>query len=72
MHIIVTAKSIFITLNMLKFLNMLQTFRVYVKGTSGPVLLLLHGGGHSALSWAVFAVSAAMGNESLISDIIMV
>ncbi|KAM4546942.1 protein phosphatase methylesterase 1 isoform 2-T2 [Fundulus diaphanus] len=29
-------------------------FRVYCSGSSGPVLLLLHGGGHSALSWAVF------------------
>uniref|UniRef100_A0A3Q1B3S4 Protein phosphatase methylesterase 1 n=1 Tax=Amphiprion ocellaris TaxID=80972 RepID=A0A3Q1B3S4_AMPOC len=26
-------------------------------GSHGPVLLLLHGGGHSALSWAVFTVS---------------
>ena len=33
------------------------SFRVYFKGSAGPVLLLLHGGGHSALSWAVFAVS---------------
>lgn len=30
-------------------------FRIYVTGNSGPLLLLLHGGGHSALSWAVFA-----------------
>ena len=30
---------------------------MYEKGESGPVLLLLHGGGHSGLSWAVFAVS---------------
>uniref|UniRef100_A0A3B5LEN2 Protein phosphatase methylesterase 1 n=1 Tax=Xiphophorus couchianus TaxID=32473 RepID=A0A3B5LEN2_9TELE len=29
-------------------------FRLYCSGSSGPVLLLLHGGGHSALSWAVF------------------
>ncbi|XP_061559145.1 protein phosphatase methylesterase 1 [Phycodurus eques] len=29
-------------------------FRVYCSGAHGPVLLLLHGGGHSALSWAVF------------------
>lgn len=33
-----------------------NSFRIYSKGTSGPVLLLLHGGGHSALSWACFAV----------------
>ncbi|KFW96128.1 Protein phosphatase methylesterase 1, partial [Phalacrocorax carbo] len=30
------------------------TFRIYKSGLEGPVLLLLHGGGHSALSWAVF------------------
>uniref|UniRef100_A0A8C0HNQ8 Protein phosphatase methylesterase 1 n=1 Tax=Buteo japonicus TaxID=224669 RepID=A0A8C0HNQ8_9AVES len=29
----------------------------YSHGLEGPVLLLLHGGGHSALSWAVFTVS---------------
>ncbi|XP_010862968.2 protein phosphatase methylesterase 1 [Esox lucius] len=31
-----------------------DTFRIYSSGQHGPVLLLLHGGGHSALSWAVF------------------
>uniref|UniRef100_A0A7M4G2G9 Protein phosphatase methylesterase 1 n=1 Tax=Crocodylus porosus TaxID=8502 RepID=A0A7M4G2G9_CROPO len=31
-----------------------DTFRIYKSGSEGPVLLLLHGGGHSALSWAVF------------------
>lgn len=31
-----------------------NTFRLYTRGTDGPVILLLHGGGHSALSWAVF------------------
>lgn len=31
-----------------------NVFRLYSKGTSGPVVLLLHGGGHSSLSWAVF------------------
>ena len=36
---------------------LLQVFRVYTAGKEGPVLLLLHGGGHSGLSWAVFAVS---------------
>jgi len=30
-------------------------FHLYTLGSSGPVLLLLHGAGHSALSWAVFA-----------------
>lgn len=34
-------------------------FNVYVKGSEGPVLLLLHGGGHSALSWALFACEIA-------------
>lgn len=29
-------------------------FRIYCSGAHGPVLLLLHGGGHSALSWSVF------------------
>ncbi|XP_007889357.1 protein phosphatase methylesterase 1 [Callorhinchus milii] len=32
-----------------------DSFRIYQSGSSGPVLLLLHGGGHSALSWAVFS-----------------
>ena len=32
-------------------------FRVYKSGSEGPVILFLHGGGHSALSWAVLAVS---------------
>ncbi|XP_064414094.1 protein phosphatase methylesterase 1 isoform X2 [Latimeria chalumnae] len=31
-----------------------DSFRIYTSGSEGPVLLLLHGGGHSALSWAVF------------------
>ncbi|XP_030216165.1 protein phosphatase methylesterase 1 [Gadus morhua] len=31
-----------------------DVFRLYCSGSHGPVLLLLHGGGHSALSWAVF------------------
>lgn len=34
--------------------NNKETFRIYSSGSIGPVLLLLHGGGHSALSWAVF------------------
>ena len=36
-----------------------QRFRVYQAGSSGPypLLLLLHGGGHSALTWSVFTVS---------------
>ena len=32
----------------------LSTWQVYEKGHGGAVMVLLHGGGHSALSWAVF------------------
>lgn len=32
-------------------------FRIYKAGSDGPLLVLLHGGGHSALSWAIFTVS---------------
>lgn len=32
-------------------------FNVYLKGSSGPLFLLLHGGGYTGLSWACFAVS---------------
>lgn len=38
-------------------LTAVHTFRIYCSGSDGPVLFLLHGGGHSALSWAVFTVS---------------
>ncbi|XP_034021048.1 protein phosphatase methylesterase 1-like isoform X2 [Thalassophryne amazonica] len=31
-----------------------DVFRVYQAGSEGPLLVLLHGGGYSALSWAVF------------------
>ncbi|CDI86633.1 protein phosphatase methylesterase 1, putative [Eimeria praecox] len=31
-----------------------DTFRVYSSGSSGPLLFLLHGAGHTALSWACF------------------
>ncbi|XP_034077017.1 protein phosphatase methylesterase 1-like isoform X1 [Gymnodraco acuticeps] len=31
-----------------------DVFRIYKAGNTGPLLVLLHGGGHSALSWAVF------------------
>lgn len=30
-------------------------FRVYRSGNEGPVMLLLHGGGYSALTWALFS-----------------
>ena len=33
-----------------------DTFQVYRRGFSGPLLVLLHGGGFSALSWSLFAV----------------
>nr|CAG4650224.1 EOG090X07NZ [Sida crystallina] len=33
-----------------------DTFHVYLRGHSGPLLLLLHGGGFSALTWALFSV----------------
>nr|CAG4637085.1 EOG090X07NZ [Ceriodaphnia reticulata]SVE72988.1 EOG090X07NZ [Ceriodaphnia reticulata] len=32
-----------------------DTFQIYRRGSSGPLLFLLHGGGFSALSWALFA-----------------
>eukprot|EP00386_Alphamonas_edax_P001388 GDKI01004156.1.p1 GENE.GDKI01004156.1~~GDKI01004156.1.p1 ORF type:complete len:343 (+),score=79.15 GDKI01004156.1:123-1151(+) len=32
-----------------------DSFRVYQAGSSGPVVFCLHGGGHSALSWAIVA-----------------
>ncbi|CDJ53067.1 protein phosphatase methylesterase 1, putative [Eimeria brunetti] len=31
-----------------------HTFRVYSSGSSGPLLFLLHGAGHTSLSWACF------------------
>jgi hypothetical protein len=31
-------------------------FNVYLKGTSGPLFYLLHGGGYTGLSWASFTV----------------
>ncbi|XP_050952093.1 protein phosphatase methylesterase 1-like [Labeo rohita] len=34
-----------------------DVFRVYKSGQDGPLLVLLHGGGHSALSWAVFTAA---------------
>uniref|UniRef100_A0A667YTP4 Protein phosphatase methylesterase 1 n=1 Tax=Myripristis murdjan TaxID=586833 RepID=A0A667YTP4_9TELE len=34
-----------------------DVFRVYKAGGDGPLLVLLHGGGHSALSWAVFTTA---------------
>ncbi|XP_062301277.1 protein phosphatase methylesterase 1-like isoform X2 [Scomber scombrus] len=34
-----------------------DVFRVYKAGNEGPLLVLLHGGGHSALSWAVFTTA---------------
>lgn len=34
-----------------------NTFHVYIKGTEGPLLVLLHGGGYSGLTWAELTVS---------------
>lgn len=38
------------------------TFRLYLLGTEGPVLLLLHGGGLSALGWSLFSVGYLLKN----------
>ena len=46
-------------------------FHVYLRGSSGPVLLLLHGGGHSALSWALFTVSQLFGPSGIIIMILL-
>lgn len=34
-------------------------FHVYCKGNDGPILLCLHGGGYSGLTWALFAEDVA-------------
>jgi protein phosphatase methylesterase 1 len=34
-----------------------DTFYLYTQGTEGPLLVLLHGGGYSALTWAQFTKS---------------
>ncbi|CAK9806398.1 Protein phosphatase methylesterase 1 [Anthophora quadrimaculata] len=34
-----------------------DTFHIYTKGNEGPTLVLLHGGGYSALTWAEFTKS---------------
>ncbi|XP_019850829.1 PREDICTED: protein phosphatase methylesterase 1-like isoform X2 [Amphimedon queenslandica] len=38
-------------------INSSDRFNVYVKGSDGPLVLLIHGGGYSGLSWAVFTES---------------
>uniref|UniRef100_A0A668UZA5 Protein phosphatase methylesterase 1 n=1 Tax=Oreochromis aureus TaxID=47969 RepID=A0A668UZA5_OREAU len=48
------ASAYFIILSISISLTAVNIFRIYCSGSHGPVLLLLHGGGHSALSWAVF------------------
>lgn len=30
---------------------------IYVKGSSGPLIMCLHGGGYNGLTWSLFAVS---------------
>uniref|UniRef100_H2UWC3 Protein phosphatase methylesterase 1 n=1 Tax=Takifugu rubripes TaxID=31033 RepID=H2UWC3_TAKRU len=46
-------------------------FRIYKAGSDGPLLVLLHGGGHSALSWAVFttAISSRVTCRVLAMDL---
>lgn len=34
-----------------------ENFHIYSTGCTGPILLCLHGGGYSGLTWALFAVS---------------
>lgn len=44
------------------YLFILQTFRLYIGGHTGgleeirQVVFFLHGGGHSAMSWAIVSV----------------
>ena len=40
-------------------------FRVYKSGSNGPVLLLLHGGGFSALTWSLFTVSTTVRSHKM-------
>ena len=47
------------------FLTARHTFRVYTSGNEGPVVLFIHGGGFSALTWAVLAVSINKFQESM-------
>ncbi|XP_068569934.1 protein phosphatase methylesterase 1-like [Cebidichthys violaceus] len=35
----------------------MDVYRIYRAGSDGPLLVLLHGGGHSSLSWAVFTTA---------------
>ncbi|PNF21074.1 Protein phosphatase methylesterase 1 [Cryptotermes secundus] len=46
-------------------------FRVYCLGDSGPLLVLLHGGGFSALTWALFSssVTSMVGCQVLAIDL---
>ena len=34
-----------------------NSFHIYTQGEEGPLLVLLHGGGYCALTWAEFTVS---------------
>jgi len=40
-----------------------NTFHVYIKGTEGPLLVLLHGGGYSGLTWAELTVGIICKNH---------
>lgn len=33
-----------------------NSFHIYTQGEEGPLVVLLHGGGYSALTWAEFTV----------------
>lgn len=33
-----------------------ELFNVYIKGNSGPLFYLIHGGGYGGLTWACFVV----------------
>lgn len=37
-----------------------DVFRVYRRGSKGPLLVLLHGGGYSALTWSLVVVSGTI------------
>lgn len=46
----------------------LNTFHIYTRGTEGPILVLLHGGGYSALTWAEFSVSICIKAKQILSS----
>uniref|UniRef100_A0A183BQY1 protein phosphatase methylesterase-1 n=1 Tax=Globodera pallida TaxID=36090 RepID=A0A183BQY1_GLOPA len=48
-----------------------DVFNVYVKGSRGPLFLLLHGGGYTGLSWAVLSeqISSSIECQILAPDL---